>query len=129
MCGEAAQLCCSQYTRGILPCNSCTAKSCGKVARMFPAIVLSSLSIFIIWSKFHINTVASVIASHQEREFDVLYRPQGYVHSFLSIRNGNHIWFALKGVVYQFKSLGFSLLTSPQVFMRVIMNVISTWTH
>ena len=94
-----------------------------------PVIHLSSLNSFVTLTKFQMETVAFVLGYIRKRDWmflidlkDVYFQIPFHPESRL------YLWFCLKGCVYQFRALCFSLSTAPQMFTRVFA-LISEWVH
>ena len=94
-----------------------------------PVIDLSHLNEFVHFTRFKMETVASVLLSVREGDFlaSVDLKDE-YFQTPIRPSSRKLLRFTLEGTVYQFKALCFGLLTAPQVFTRVFAAV-SAWAH
>ena len=94
-----------------------------------PVIDLSHLNDFVQLTSFKMETVASVLLSVRERDFQAyLDLKDAYFQITIHGSSRKLLRFMSEGTVYQFKALCFGLSTAPQVFTRVFAAV-SAWAH
>ena len=94
-----------------------------------PVIDLSHLNDFVQLTPFKMETVASVLLSVREGDFQAsLDLKDAYFQIPIHGSSRKLLRFMSEGTVYQFKALCFGLSTAPQVFTRVFAAV-SAWAH
>ena len=94
-----------------------------------PVIDLSHLNGFVCQSPFKMETVASVLLSVRDWDFQAFINlKDAYFQIPVHQSLRKLLRFLSEGTVYEFKALCFGLLTAPQVFTKVFATV-SGWVH